>query len=229
MPIFAIQFKSTEQLDVLDIVGELINQSLGLFNLYKELRGLSLCNVSLFSSRTMNGMNGPNLKTIASNFSQGGAKIWNSSKSELGRANFNKMNLRDIMRYHAFTSIFLGFATLILPHTFLMEMNDGYSHYSHEFIRLYGTMTLAIGWIVWKSQGIKDGRLARALTETFCVSYGIQSLVMLRAQFTNPSGHTVLHWLVALAFGALGIAYGYIRWVKKIKYYSLPGENGEDD
>ena len=111
--------------------------------------------------------------------------------SQAAKVDFSKMQLRDIMRYHAFTSICLGFATLILPHTFLMEVNDSYSHYSHEFIRLYGCMTLAIGWVVWKSQGIKDGRLARALTETFCVSYGLQSLVMLRAQFTNPTGHTV--------------------------------------
>ena len=48
--------------------------------------------------------------------------------------NIQEMNLRDIMRYHAFTSIGLGFGTLLLPHTFL---GVGYSHYAHEFIRLY--------------------------------------------------------------------------------------------
>ena len=135
------------------------------------------------------------------------------------------MNLRDIMRYHAFTSMVLGFGTLLMPHGFL---GSGYSHYAHEFIRLYGCLTLSISWVVWKSQGIKDGRLARALTETFAVSYCLQSLVMLRAQFTNPDGHTVLHWQIAIAFGLLGMGYAYIRWVKKIKYFALPNDHDDD-
>lgn len=135
------------------------------------------------------------------------------------------MDLREIMRLHAFTSIFLGMGTLLLPHSFL---GVGYSHYAHEFIRLYGCLTLSIGWVVWKSQGVKDGRLARALTETFAVSYCLQSIVMLRAQFTNPEGHTTLHWIIALGFGFLGISYTYIRWVKKIKYFALPDERDDE-
>ncbi len=135
------------------------------------------------------------------------------------------MDLREIMRLHAFTSIFLGMGTLLLPHSFL---GVGYSHYAHEFIRLYGCLTLSIGWVVWKSQGVKDGRLARALTETFAVSYCLQSIVMLRAQFTNPEGHTTLHWIIAVGFGFLGISYTYIRWVKKIKYFALPDERDDE-
>lgn len=136
-----------------------------------------------------------------------------------------QMDLRDIMRLHAFVSIALGLGTLLLPHTFL---GTGYSHYAHEFIRLYGCLTLSIGWVVWKSQGVKDGRLARALTETFAVSYCLQSLVMLRAQFTNPEGHTTLHWLIGAGFGLLGASYTYIRWVKKIKYFALPDERDDE-
>jgi len=137
------------------------------------------------------------------------------------------MDLRQIMRMHAFTSIALGVGTLVIPHSFLMAAQGEYSHYAHEFIRLYGCMTLSIGWVVWKSQGLQDGRLARALSETFCISYSLQALVMLRAQFTNPNGHTVLHWQIALLFLALGVAYGYVRWIKKIKYFALPGEGDE--
>jgi hypothetical protein len=144
--------------------------------------------------------------------------------SEIGKT-VAATNLRDIMRYHAFTCMVLGCGTLLLPHTFL---GTGYSHYAHEFIRLYGCLTLSIAWVVWKSQGIKDGRLARALTETFAVSYCLQSLVMLRAQFTNPEGHTYLHWQIAVVFGLLGVGYGYIRWVKKIKYFALPNDHDED-
>jgi drug/metabolite transporter (DMT)-like permease len=139
-----------------------------------------------------------------------------------------KMDLRQVMRYHAYFCITLGFATIMMPHGFLQIEGDGYSHYAHEFIRLYGCLTLAIGWVVWKSQSIKDGRLARALTETFCVSYSFQSLVMLRAQFTNPKGHTWLHWNIAIFFGCLGIGYGYVRFYKKIKYFALPNEHNDE-
>ncbi len=56
----------------------------------------------------------------------------------------SEMDLRGIMRMHAFTSILLGVGTLLLPHAFL---GSGYSHFSHEFIRLYGCLTLSIGWV----------------------------------------------------------------------------------
>ena len=144
------------------------------------------------------------------------------------RFNVEKIDLRVVMRQHAFFCILLGMATMILPHKFLSVEGDGYSHYAHEFIRLYGCLTLAIGWVVWKSQSIKDGRLARALTETFCVSYSLQSIVMLRAQFTNPQGHTILHWHIAIFFAFLGMGYGYIRFYKKIKYFALPNEHSDD-
>ena len=140
----------------------------------------------------------------------------------------DKMELRLIMRYHAYFCITLGLTTILLPHKYLSTEGEGYIHYAHEFIRLYGCLTLAIGWVVWKSQSIKDGRLARALTETFCVSYSFQSIVMLRAQFTNPTGHTWLHWYIALVFACLGCGYGYIRFYKKIRYFALPNDRGDD-
>jgi hypothetical protein len=137
-----------------------------------------------------------------------------------------KMDLRRIMQAHAVSSMVLGLGTVGLPHTFLSHAGGtDYSHYAHEFIRLYGCLTLAIGWIVWKSQTIKDGRLARSLSEVFAVSYVLQGIVMLRAQFTNPAGHTWLHWQVALVFLFIGFGYGFIRWVKKIKLFALPGAN----
>ena len=51
---------------------------------------------------------------------------------------------------------------------------------------------------------------------------------MLRAQITHPEGHTTIHWMIGLAFGVLGLAYLYIRWVKKIKYFALPNEHDEE-
>lgn len=136
----------------------------------------------------------------------------------------DKIDLRMIMRSHAICSMVLGLGTIVLPHSFLQSAGGEYSHYAHEFIRLYGCLTLAIGWIVWKSQSIKDGRLARSLSEVFAISYVLQGLVMLRAQFTNPKGHTFLHWYVALIFLAIGGGYGFIRWVRRggIKLFALP-------
>ena len=158
--------------------------------------------------------------------STSGRAAWNSLMGLVKELRPTRLDLRTIMRWHAFTTMVLGLGTVGLPHTFLSS--GEYSHYAHEFIRLYGCLTLAIGWIVWKSQSIKDGRLARSLSEVFAVSYLMQGLVMLRAQFTNPKGHTFLHWQVALVFLAIGAGYGFIRWVKKIKYFALP-LSGDDE
>ena len=62
----------------------------------------------------------------------------------------DKMDLRIVMRYHAYFCITLGLTTMLLPHKYLSIEGEGYIHYAHEFIRLYGCLTLAIGWIVWK-------------------------------------------------------------------------------
>ena len=131
-----------------------------------------------------------------------------------------RLDLRLVMRFHGIGCMVLGSGTILLPHRFLGEE---YSHIAHEFIRLYGCLTLAIGWLVWKSQTIKDGRLARTLSEVFALSYLLQSFVMLRAQFTNPKGHSFLHWQIALLFLAIGGGYGWARWVRTIRDFALPG------
>ena len=91
--------------------------------------------------------------------------------------------------------ITLGLTTILLPHKYLSTEGEGYIHYAHEFIRLYGCLTLAIGWCV-ESQSIKDGRFARALTETFCIIFfPIYSDAM--GAVHEPNGHTWLHWYIA--------------------------------
>jgi len=96
---------------------------------------------------------------------------------------------------------------------------------SHEYVRLYGVLNIAIGWLIWKLRDASDGRIGQAIAEAFAVCYLLQFLVMLRAQFSNPEGHSVLHWMVALVFGGLAYAYIYIRFFKKIKYFELPGSH----
>lgn len=102
-----------------------------------------------------------------------------------------------------------------------------YNHMAHEFVRLYGCLTLAIGYIVWSTKTINDARLQRAISETFALCYTLQSLAMLRAQFTSPDGHTLSHWFIAMIFLMIGGAYGYIRFVRKIKSFELPGTSEE--
>jgi len=171
---------------------------------------------------------GPGARLIANQNNASGKAAYTSLMGLIKEIVPTRIDLRFIMRSHAICSMLLGLGTVGLPHTFLSASTGEYSHYAHEFIRLYGCLTLAIGWIVWKSQTIKDGRLARALSEVFAISYFMQGVVMLRAQFTNPKGHTFLHWQVALAFLAIGLGYGHIRWVKKIKFFALP-LSGDDD
>ena len=100
---------------------------------------------------------------------------------------------------------------------------------AHEFLRMYGAMTLAIGWFVWRTRHINDARLKRTICETFALCYPLQALIMLRAQYTNPDGHSTLHWVVALIFIVLGAMYAYMRFIKKIKDFALPGSSADKD
>lgn len=99
------------------------------------------------------------------------------------------LDLRIVMRCHALLSIIFGIFTTILPHS-IYNSYSSYNHMTHEYLRLYGVLTLSIGWLVWKIQAVKDGRLAKAVSETFCVCYFLQGLVGVRAQMTNPDGHS---------------------------------------
>ena len=132
------------------------------------------------------------------------------------------------MKVHALICIMIGVITLLIPHSisFSNESNT-YNHMAHEYTRLYGCLTLSIGWLVWSTKDINDGRLLRVISETFAVCYSLQSLAMLRAQFTNPNGHTLIHWLVSILFLCIGSLYAYIRLFHGIKTFELPGM-GED-
>lgn len=130
------------------------------------------------------------------------------------------------MIIHALFCIALGSAAAIIPHSLYMKSFDDkgqYNHMSHEFVRLYGCLTLAIGWFVWSTRGITDGRLVRATCETFCLCYLLQAVVLVRAQLTNPSGHSIVHWIICTGFLLVGLLYGLFRMFGKIKDFELPG------
>ena len=137
------------------------------------------------------------------------------------------VELKSIMQLHSFICILIGLGTLVLPHRFYSN-SSGYDHFAHEFVRLYGCLTLGIGYLVWCTKDIKDGRLLRALTETFALSYGLQAVAMLRAQLSSPSGHSTLHWLTLSLLTCVSGLYTFCRFARKIKDFELPGfERGE--
>ena len=135
--------------------------------------------------------------------------------------------LKSIMQLHSLICILIGMGTLVLPHRFYSN-SSGYDHFAHEFVRLYGCLTLGIGYLVWCTKDIKDGRLLRALTETFALSYGLQAMAMLRAQLSSPSGHSTLHWLTLSLLTCISALYTFCRFARRIKDFELPGfERGE--
>lgn len=136
-------------------------------------------------------------------------------------------DLQSVMQFHSVVSIFIGLGSLLLPHRFY-NTSDGYNHFAHEFVRLYGCLTLGIGYLVWKTREIKDGRLQKAITETFALCYGLQALAMFRAQLTSPEGHSFFHWLILILFACVSGLYAYSRFATKMNSFELPGfERGE--
>lgn len=142
-----------------------------------------------------------------------------------------QLSMRSVVKVHACVCIVLGLYATFAPHSLAYDaaQSSDYNHMAHEFVRLYGCITTSIGWFVWTSKGITDGRIVRAITEVFAIAYMLQALVMLRAQFTNPRGHSCIHWLIALVFTAIGAGYLFVRLGGRIKDYSLPyGDEHED-
>jgi hypothetical protein len=135
--------------------------------------------------------------------------------------------LKSIMQLHSAICIFVGLGTLVLPHRYYSS-STGYNHFAHEFVRLYGCLTLGIGYLVWITKDIKDGRLLRALTETFAMSYGLQALAMLRAQFSSPDGHSAFHWFILILFACVSGLYSFVRFARKMKDFELPGFDRQD-
>ena len=132
-------------------------------------------------------------------------------------------DLKSAMKIHASICIIIGTGTLLLPHRFyFFAVGGSYNHFAHEFVRLYGCLTLGIGYIVWSTRSIKDGRLQRSFSEAFALCYGLQALCILRAQFASPDGHSILHWFIGLLFVGISGVYAMIRFTRKIKEFELP-------
>jgi hypothetical protein len=139
--------------------------------------------------------------------------------------NINDFDIRMVMQIHGILAIIIGTGAILIPHAMYNITEGNYNHMAHEFVRLYGCLTFCIGLLVWAICEIRDGRLMKAISESFAICYLLQAIVIFRAQFTNPDGHSYFHWLIAILFLLISLSYGYIRLIKKVKSYELPGLN----
>jgi hypothetical protein len=148
-----------------------------------------------------------------------GLSFWNDAVKPY----VESFNLKKLFRLHAMSLLVMGLTLTILPHSILHMFMHKMDHMTHEVYRLYGVLNISIGWIIWKLRDVGDGRVGRLIAETFAVCFLLQSLVILRAQLTNPAGHDAWHWMLAAVYIFFGSLYAYIRFVKTIKTFELPG------
>lgn len=82
---------------------------------------------------------------------------------------------------------------------------------------------MASGWILWHIRKVDDGMFRRHVCEALLVCYILQSLVVLRAQFTDR--HVWINWAAIGVLVSLSVAYSSFRFGKGgnlIKVYELP-------
>lgn len=59
-------------------------------------------------------------------------------------------------------------------------------------IRLYGCLRIAVGWVLFHVRDVDDGRFRRSVCEGLGLCYFLQSLAVLRAQFTDDRNWWVM-------------------------------------
>ncbi len=82
-------------------------------------------------------------------------------------------------------SVILGGFSLLAPHSIIQSLSGGYNHNTHEAMRLYGCLRIAVGWILFHVRSVDDGRFRRSVCEALCACYALQSIAVLRAQYTD--------------------------------------------
>lgn len=92
-----------------------------------------------------------------------------------------------------------------------------------DFYSLYGCLRLACGWILWHIRRVDDGIFRRHVCEALLTCYVLQSLAVMRAQFTDK--HVLVNWIAIVLLLSLSAAYGSFRFGSgghMIKVYELP-------
>jgi len=86
-----------------------------------------------------------------------------------------------------------------------------------------------MGWIIFHLRSVDDGRFRRSVCEALFVCYMLQSIAVLRAQFTERSNF--VNWIAISILGSMGLAYGRFRFGnggQLIKVYELPSKMSSD-
>ncbi|CAJ1953616.1 unnamed protein product [Cylindrotheca closterium] len=142
----------------------------------------------------------------------------------MNSAHAARQQLDRIFAFDAAFSLIFGALAILAPHGILTALAGGfYNHSVHETLRLYGCLRLACGWILWHARAVDDGRFRKHICEALFVCYVLQTLAILRAQFTDR--HSLINWVAILVMGVLGAAYASFRFGKGgnlIKVYELP-------
>lgn len=129
-----------------------------------------------------------------------------------------------LFSFDAGFSVVFGLLSLLAPHGLVSAVTGGsYNHAVHETLRLYGCLRLACGWILWHARAVDDGRFRKHICEALSVCYSLQTLAVLRAQFTDR--HSLVNWIAILLLLIMAAAYGSFRFRRGgnlIKIYELP-------
>ncbi|ETI39230.1 hypothetical protein F441_14987 [Phytophthora nicotianae CJ01A1] len=136
-----------------------------------------------------------------------------------------RRQLDRLFAVHMVIAVVTGALCFLTPHSLMAPMlGDGNNtHMAHEFVRLYGALTLAQGWMVWRTRLVSDALIRRTFCQAYCICFLLQAVALLRAQIASPESHSMLHWINILLLGGLGCAYGYFLVFKTIKAFELPG------
>ena len=97
------------------------------------------------------------------------------------------------------------------------------THTKHPLKRLYACLRIATGWILFHLRHVDDGYFRKKTCEGLCMCYILQTLVVLRAQFTDRPN--VLNYVAIIILAMFGGLYGRFRFGKGgelIKIYELP-------
>jgi len=128
----------------------------------------------------------------------------------------------------ATVSLVFGLVSLLTPHGILQSVIRGYNHDVHEVLRLYGCLSIAMGWIIFHIRTVDDGRFRRSVCEALCGCYLLQALAVLRAQFTDRANN--INWIAIVLLTSLGCCFGTFRFGRggnMIKVYELPTQTNK--
>ncbi|CEG50471.1 uncharacterized protein PHALS_00615 [Plasmopara halstedii] len=136
-----------------------------------------------------------------------------------------RRELDNLFAVHMAIAVITGTFCFLTPHSLMSPLlgDINNSHIAHEFVRLYGALTLAQGWMVWRTRLVSDAIIRRTFCQAYCICFLLQALVLLRAQIASPENHSLLNWVNIFLLVALGLAYGYFLVFKTIKAFELPG------